>query len=189
MKLKSIALVRTGLVLSRKEAKRSDSTYEYRQINLKSVDDTGTIIKDETVPFYTSEELPPNYLTQVGDIIVKTSEPYTAAYITDEYSGLVIPSHYVVVRVDDAKAIPQYIAWYLNKDRIKKAFRMSCTGMLKQIKPTIIAEIEVNLPTLERQQKVVELNDTSQREIKLLKKLLEQKEAYYKALINKVNRM
>jgi Restriction endonuclease S subunits len=189
MKLRSIALVRTGLVLSRKEARSSDSTYEYRQLNLKSVDDTGTINIDDTVPYCTSEELPPNYLTQVGDIIVKTSEPYTAAYITDEYSGLVIPSHYVVVRVDDAKAIPQYIAWYLNKDRIKKAFRMSCTGTLKQIKPTTIAETEVNLPTLERQQKVVELNNISQREIKLLKRLLEQKEAYYKALINKVNRM
>ena len=189
MKLKSIALVRTGLVLSRKEAKQSDGTYEYRQLNLKSVDDTGTIIRDETVPFCTSEELPSNYLTQVGDIIVKTAEPYTAAYITDEYSGLVIPSHFVVVRVDCTKTIPQYITWYLNKDRIKKAFRMSCTGTLKQIKPTTIAEIEVNLPTLERQKQVVELYNISQQELKLLKKQIKHKEIFYKVMINKINRM
>ena len=115
--------------------------------------------------------------------------PYTAAYITEEYAGLVIPSHFVVVRVDITKALPQYIAWYLNKDRIKKAFRMSCTGMLKQIKPTMVGETEIKLPSLERQRQVVELYNISRQEIVLLERQIRQKEAYYKALINKVNRM
>lgn len=189
MDLNTIALVRTGLVLSRKEAKTYDNSYEYQQLNLKAVANDGTININEAIPYYASEELTPNYLTQVGDIIVKTSEPYTAAYITEKYTGLVIPSHFVVVRVDTKKALPQYIAWYLNKDRIKKAFRMSCTGMLKQIKPTIIGETEIKLPPLKRQQQVVDLYDISQQEIHLLEKQLRLKEAYYKALINKVNRM
>lgn len=189
MYLNMIAFVRTGLVLSRKEAKTSDNSYEYRQLNLKAVADDGTININETVPYYTSEKLPPNYLTQVGDIIVKTSEPYTAAYITKKYTGLVIPSHFVVVRVDTNKALPQYIAWYLNKDRIKRAFRMGCTGMLKQIKPTMIGETEIELPTLKRQQQVVELYDFSRREIELYERLLEQKKIYYKSLINNVNRI
>ena len=189
MELTNLAAVKTGLVLSRKEAKTTDKSWEYRQLNLKAVNDDGTINIDETIPFYASEELSPNYLTQVGDIVVKTSEPYTAAYITEEYAGLVIPSHFVVVRVDITKALPQYIAWYLNKDRIKKAFRMSCTGMLKQIKPTMVGETEIKLPSLERQRQVVELYNISRQEIVLLERQIRQKEAYYKALINKINRM
>ena len=189
MELTNLAAVKTGLVLSRKEAKTTDKSWEYRQLNLKAVNDDGTINIDETIPFYASEELTPNYLTQVGDIVVKTSEPYTAAYITEEYAGLVIPSHFVVVRVDITKALPQYIAWYLNKDRIKKAFRMGCTGMLKQIKPTMVGETEIKLPSLERQRQVVELYNISRQEIVLLERQIRQKEAYYKALINKVNRM
>lgn len=189
MKLNEMATVKTGLVLSRKESKNADKSYEYQQLNLKSVDDNGTININATIPFYASEALTSNYLTQVGDIIVKTSEPYTAVYITQEYAGLVIPSHFVVVRVDTAMVLPQYIAWYLNKEQVKKTFRMSCTGMLKQIKPTIIAETEIKLPTSERQQQVVALYDVSRKEMQLLEKLLREKEIYYKTLINKVNRM
>ena len=189
MELNKIATVKTGLVLSRKESKDASERFEYRQLNLKAVCDNGTININDTIPFYASEQLTASYLTQVGDIVVKTSEPYTAVYITEEYANLVIPSHFVVVRVDITKALPQYIAWYLNKDRIKKAFSMSCAGMLKQIKPTMVGETEIKLPTLERQRQVVELYNISRQEIVLLERQIRQKEAYYKALINKVNRM
>ena len=61
--------------------------------------------------------------------------------------------------------------------------------MLKQIKPTMVGETEIKLPTLERQRQVVELYNISRQEIVLLERQIRQKEAYYKALINKVNRM
>lgn len=189
MKLNKLAAVKTGLVLSRKESKNANKGYEYQLLNLKAVYDNGIINIDDTVRFYASEELTVNYLTQVDDIIVKTSEPYTAVYITEEYTKLVIPSHFVVVRVDTSKALPQYIAWYLNKERIKKSFRMGSAGMLKQIKPTMIAETEIKLPTLERQKQVIELYNISRYEIQSLEKLIKQKEMYYKLLINKINKM
>ncbi|MDE5763729.1 MAG: restriction endonuclease subunit S [Ruminococcus sp.] len=188
MKLNKIAVVKTGLVLFRKESRNSNG-YEYKQLNLKSVCDNGTIDIDDTVPFYASENLTSNYLTQTGDIIVRTSEPYTPVYITREYAGLVISSHFVVVRVDTSIAFSQYIAWYLNQERIKKSFRMSCTGILKQIKPSVIAETEIELPSLERQKQVVALYDISRKEIQLSEKLLREKEIYYQSLINKLNRM
>lgn len=189
MKLNEIASVKTGLVLHRKESKEAGVGYEYRQLNLKSVLDNGVINFEDVIKFYTSEKLPENYLTQSGDVIIKTSEPYTALYITEEYTGLVIPSHFVIVRPDKTKALSKYIAWYMNKERIKKAFRMSCMGTLKQIRPSTIAQTEIKLPALERQQQVIDLYDISRSEIELLEKLISQKKIYYKALINKINRM
>ena len=189
MRLSEIASVRTGLVLSRKEAKTTNAVHEYHQLNLKAVTDNGTICLEDTTCFRAAEALPSNYLTQAGDVIVKLSEPYTAAYITDAYAGLVIPSHFVVIRTDPRKVLPQYIAWYLNKDRIKKAYSMTRVGVLKQIKPTTIAETEIRLPSLERQKQVIELYEMSRTELQLMENLLRQKEAYYKALLNKINRM
>lgn len=189
MKLNQIASVRTGLVLSRKEAKNAEGSCAYQQLNLKSVKDSGAISLEDTIRFVASEALSRNYLTQAGDVIVKLSDPYTAVYITEDYAGLVVPSHFVIVRAEADQVLPQYIAWYLNKDRIKKAYNMSCAGMLKQIKPTTIAETEIRLPALERQRQVVELYELSQAELRLTEQLLRQKEAYYKALINKINRM
>lgn len=189
MKLNEVALVKTGLVLSRKESKASDKCFEYRQLNLKAVTDSGYINISDTLPYYAAEKLNSNYITQTGDVIVKTSEPYTAVYISEETAGFVIPSHFVLIRCDERVVIPQYIAWYLNKDRIKKFFSMSCAGLLKQIKPTVIAETEIRLPSIERQRQVVELYNLSQHEIRLIEKLLEHKKIYYKAVINKVNRI
>jgi len=188
MKLNKIASVKTGLVLSRKETKNSSEGYEYRQLNLKAVSDNA-IELEHTIKFYASEKLSNNYLTQKGDVIVKTSDPYTAIYINEEYTGLVIPSHFVIIRADENLVLPKYIAWYLNKECIKKAFRMSCMGTLKQIKPSTVAETEIRLPTLERQKQVVDLYDISRSEIELLEKLIRQKKIYYKSLINKINRM
>ena len=189
MKLNKIALVKTGLLLSRKQSKTKDNGYEYRQLNLKSVVDNGTINMEETMLFYASKELEINYLTQIGDVIVKTSEPYTAVYVIEEYAGLVVPSHFVIIRVDKSIAIPQYIAWYLNRDHIKRNFRMSCSGLLMQIKPSTIAETEIKLPSLERQKQVVEIYETAQQEIRLYEKLIQIKKVYYKTLINRINKM
>lgn len=189
MKLNEISSVKTGLVLTRKEDKTGGSGIEYRQLNLRSVMDNGTIGFSELTPFYAKEKLTDNYLTMPGDVIVKTSEPYTAVYITEEYSGLVIPSHFVIVRVDTTKVLPEYIAWYLNKDRIKKDFGMTCRGVLKQIKPSTISETEIELPSMERQKQVVDLYNLSQKELRLMDELRKKKEVYYKALINKINRM
>ena len=86
MKLNKIASVRTGLVLYRKESKNSDDCFEYRQLNLKAVSDN-VIDLEHTIKFYATEKLSENYLTQPGDVIVKTSDPYTAVYIKEEYSG------------------------------------------------------------------------------------------------------
>ncbi len=190
MILNSIASVRTGLILSRKEAKTVDGCCEYRQLNLKAIDDNGRIDLGETVPFYTSEELSDNYLTRIGDIIVKTTEPYTAVYITEEYTDLVIPSHFVLIRdINEEVALPQYISWYLNTDRIKKMFRMSSTGSLKQIRPTMIGEVDIKPPTTERQRQIVEIYNITQKELGLLKRLITQKEICYKAMINTLSNM
>ena len=40
--------------------------------------------------------------------------------------------------------------------KIKKKFNMSCAGILKQIKPTLVGETEINLPDLEKQKIVME---------------------------------
>ena len=53
----------------------------------------------------------------------------------------------------------------------------------------MVGETEIKLPTLERQRQVVELYDISRQEITLLERQIRQKKLFYKALINKLNRM
>ena len=190
MQLNKIADVRSGLVITRKQApKPEEAVCTYQLLNLKAVTDSGGIDQNTLLPFHATEQLANRYLTHAGDIIVRISEPYTAVCITEDTAGLLVPSHFVIVRTEPGKAQPEYVAWYLNRDRIRKKFRLSCAGVLLQIKPSTVAEIEIRLPDLVKQQQIVKLNRLAQTELALLEKQLALKQLYYKKLIEKANRM
>lgn len=189
MQLNKIATVRSGLVITRKQApKPEEAVCTYQLLNLKAVTDSG-IDRAALLPFHATEKLADRYLTHAGDIIVRISEPYTAVCITEDTAGLLVPSHFVIVRTEPGKAQPEYVAWYLNRDRIRKKFRLSCAGVLLQIKPSTVAETDIRLPDLDKQQQIVKLNRLAQAELALLEKQLAYKQLYYKKLIEKVNRM
>ena len=84
MKLQDLASVRSGLVLSRKQAKEP-SEYRYPLINLRCIQQEGTIQLKEADIYEAKEPLKEEYLSQSGDIIVRLTAPYTAVLI-DEMS-------------------------------------------------------------------------------------------------------
>ena len=82
MTIGEIAVVRTGLVTAREKKKVSSSqTCEYRVLNLKCISDEGYIIK----AYIETEEYPiglkDDCITQMGDILIRLSAPYTAVLI------------------------------------------------------------------------------------------------------------
>ena len=72
MKLQDLASVRSGLVLSRKQAKEP-SEYRYPLINLRCIQQEGTIQLKEADIYEAKEPLKEEYLSQSGDIIVRLS--------------------------------------------------------------------------------------------------------------------
>lgn len=187
MKLKEIATVKTGLILSRKMSADYEKSCKYYQITLKAVDNSGMIDMNNLNCYYACEELSSNYITQKNDVIMKLVEPYTAFCIQEKNAGLVIPSHFVIIRIDKNKVIPEYIAWYLNRENMRKYFRMSCAGTLMQIKPTTVADADIKLPDIKKQAEVVRIHKSSEEELMLYERLISEKKAYYKMLLNKIN--
>ena len=74
MKLRDLASVRSGLVLSRKQAKEP-SEYRYPLINLRCIQQEGTIQLNEADIYEAKEPLKEEYLSQSGDIIVRLTAP------------------------------------------------------------------------------------------------------------------
>ncbi len=189
MKLKDCCIIKTGLVLSRKISDNELDAYKYRQMTLKSVQSDGSVICDEFNDFYSDEIIKENYIAQIGDVILRLTAPFTAIYIGDELEGVVVPSHFVIIKADKKTACPQYITWFLNRDKIKKLMLSSCTGALLQIKPTLISDIDIKLPPLSTQKKVIDINELAMSEFRLYNKLIEQKKQYYKQLTNKISKI
>lgn len=190
MKLDELATVKTGLVTARKQAKNpSDIIAKYRQLNLKAINSRGYIDEELLEEFLANERLRAEYLTQPGDIVVRLTTPYTAVLIDETLSGLVIPSHFVIIRSNGKKIIPEYLYWLLNTEKVKSELQQNISStVIGTIKPTSYATFDIEVLTIEEQKKIAELNLLAKKELCLLDQLMGQKEVYYKELISKVQK-
>ena len=179
MKLLDCAAIRTGLVLARKEAKGEFGTYpvKYKQLNLKCIQTNGLIDTTLLEDFETNERLGHKYLTQSDDIVIRLSYPYTAVLINEENRGLVIPSHFAVIRVISDKLLPRYLLWLLSREKTKNALTKNTTGFfIGTIRASLLGELDIAEIPLEKQMRIANFYELAQREVLLLQKLAEQKE-------------
>ena len=190
LRLDELVSVKTGLVLARKQAKHpSDVMAKYRQFNLKAINSKGYIDENSLEEFCANERLKAEYLTQPGDVIVRLTTPYTAVLIDEEFAGMVIPSHFIVIRTRGRKILPEYLYWLLNTDKVKASILQNISSiMIGTVKPASYAEMEIELLTLDEQRKISEMNVLAKKEIHLLDRLIGQKELYYKEAIDKAQK-
>lgn len=183
MNLGTVAAIRSGLVLSRKLS-REISSYRYPLLNLRAIHPDGYILPDSLEVFYATELLRQEYLTQQGDIIIRLSIPYTAILIDTDMTGMVVSSNFAIIRLNRKYMLPEYLLWLLNTpDTKRKIYENSSSNMLSAVRPTFFAELEVLLLPLADQEKIAKLNLLAKQEIQLLKKLADEKERYYVAVI------
>lgn len=183
MKLGEIATVRSGLVLSRKLA-RDNPVQRYRLINLRSITADGYIDLDETDVYDAKETLPDEYLSQVGDIVIRLSAPYTAVLIDEESEGMVVSSNFVIVRTDPQVLLPEFLYWLLNTSEIKhRMFESSSSNMLGAVKPRFFSEYEITPLSISEQQKLAAIHSLAKKESRLIQQLVKAKEQYYEIIL------
>lgn len=188
MRLSKCAIVRSGLVLGRKESKDA-LHFRYPLLTLRSINSKGFIDQSEITVFNASESLDSEYLTRQGDVVVRLSAPYTAVLIDKETEGMVVSSNFVLIRTNESKLLPEYLCWLLNTDKIRKdVFANTFSSMIATIKSSYFTNLEITLLSVERQQKIAAVYRLAQQEAKLLRRLAEEKERYYGAILNTINR-
>ena len=190
MTINDIAVVRTGLVTARKKKDAASlGTYKYQLLNLKCIANEGYIDKDYIEPYELSEELKDDYLTRMGDILIRLSAPYTAVLINKpELCGIVVPSHFAIIRVDERYALPGYVFWVLRREKNKITMMQNSSGSTAfgTISSGLISSLPITLLPLHEQQIIGELLCLSEREQELLQKLSEEKKTYNTLLLNQI---
>ena len=185
-----VALIRTGVVISRlkKDGQKNYTSY-YKVLNLKAVADEGYImpeyIEEMDLPYIEKGDC----FTQMGDILVRLSAPYTAVMIKNkEQCGLVIPSHFAVIRVDKIKASPEYVYWLLKRDKNLGRIILSSSGStaLGTISSGALANLPMKFVPMRKQKAIGELLLLMEREQELLNKLSAQKEQFMKLSLEKI---
>ena len=186
MRLGDISKIRTGLALARKKASTQNSDYPYTSLTLKAILDTGKIDNDALDDFNASEVLNEEYLTKKGDVIIRLREPYLAASIDENNEGLLVSSLFAIIKpnnIIDSKFLAFYINSSLTQKKLKKEANATNIPMM-QLQD--LAEMEVVLPSLEKQAKIVTLLELAEQEITLLDELKALKNIYKNELFSTI---
>jgi restriction endonuclease S subunit len=165
--LDEYAVIRTGLVLSRKEALPDENSQIYRTISLKNITEDGQICLTNMEDYSAVEPLKKEYFTRSSDVLLRLSAPYTAVIITEKEAGLLVPSHFAIIRTNKM-VDPRYLRWWLAKKR-KWFYKIASGGtMMGTISSGYVAQMPFEPPPLAKQHKVGELFELVNREQQLL---------------------
>lgn len=94
-------------------------------------------------------------ITKAGDIVVKLSTPYDAAYITEEDEGLLITSFCIIVRIKNKNILPQFLTTFFNSDVYLDQVKMLVSGAtVPMLTIGKVKEVYINDFTLEEQQQI-----------------------------------
>lgn len=189
LKLSEIANVQSGLVLNRKEAKdEAGIACTYKRLNLRSLDEDGKVDELSLDDYNASEILDGQIITVKGDVIVRMFAPICPVTITEESSGLVIPSQLSTIRIKDTKLVlPEYLRYYLSQDNVmNKILAEEGWQSQRTIKISTLVNLLIPLPTMQQQITIVKIVQANAKRKKLYQELIQQEDAYVSALINKI---
>lgn len=176
MKLSEFATLQSGLVLNRKEARSDEETAKYyKRINMRSLSEYGKLDRNDLDIFPSIEILDSAVLTQPNDIIVKLFTPICPTLISEEDKGFIIPSQLVVIRVFDDQVLPEYLRYYLSAPEVSDLM-LSIEGWRSQrtIKVSTFADLEIPIPSIEKQQLIAKISAINSQRERLYKELIEE---------------
>lgn len=188
LKLSELAATKSGLVLNRKKASlQSNIKKNYNVVSLKSFKENGLYDHSHVESFIADDVLKVDNLAKKGDILIRLREPNIAVYIDNNYEDLVISSLMAVIRTNTEEILPQYLAFYLNSDFIRSQLLQDVTlGAIKMIKVSDIQNLEIVVPSIQKQRLLINTIDTFNKEEVLLESLIAEKQKLKKSVFETV---
>jgi excinuclease UvrABC nuclease subunit len=177
-KIKKLATVQMGYSFrSRMEA---SETGDVRVIQMKDLLDDSTVGCDGLVKI-DLDSVKEHHLAQRNDLVFRSrGQVTTAAVLLEDPGKAVVAAPLLRIRVTKPdKVLPEYLNWYISQRDAQIFLTSRAKGTVqKMISKQAIEDLEVALPSLEKQKNIVELATLSAREQTLLHALADKREQY-----------
>jgi len=183
LKIKQLATVRMGYSFrSRLEA---SSAGEIAVIQMKDLLQDNTVGCKKLVKIE-METVKKHHLAQKGDLVFRSRGQITTAAILLEYPGkAVVAAPLLRIRIAKSdKILPEYLNWYIGQKDAQIFLTSRAKGTVqKMISKQTVEDMEVYLPTLEKQQHIVDLAKLSAQERTILNTLSEKRDQYISTVL------
>ena len=142
MKLKDLAMVTTGQILSR-VTDDNDTSGDRIPVLSPTAVDNGFIHQADLKETYLIKSVDRDKFTQEGDVVLKLSSPYDAAYIDYDNRLSLIPNFLAVLRIKE-DIDPYFLVAFLNSTYFRNKMESIQTGARRpMIRVSDLREIEV----------------------------------------------
>lgn len=168
--------VYSGQIISRVEAKDEvgDDVLEERQVLIPKAISNGRVNHSDLGTAKLKKSVDNERITKKGDVILKLSTPYDAAYIEDDDEELVVPSFCCIIRIGKGASIdPEFLVSYLNTSYARELLKAKVAGStMPMIKISDVKDFEVPDVPMEKQRELGEAYSLSCKKQSVLRELL-----------------
>lgn len=165
VKLKNLAQIKSGLF------SRTHSGAEIYYLMARDFDGNFHLKQDIEPGISDSEKLPKHLLVEGDILFAAKGHHFFAAVFKGEVSPAVASSVFFVLKLKK-NVESDFIAWYLNHPETQKFLKGLSTGSsIPSISKSKLAEVEIPIPEIEMQQKIVQFEEIRLKEKGIRKEL------------------
>ena len=168
-KLNNIATIQTGVFA--KTAPNPDALY----LQQSDFDSRGEL-RDTAQPTIATDN--PKHLLAAGDLLLASKGNNNMCVIVPRIEQKCVASpSFLVIRLHDKSAIlPEFVAWYLNLPTTQNTLAVQARGTsIMSISKATLGDLEIPVPSVERQKKYIELSKLQKRELQLYAAIAERR--------------
>jgi restriction endonuclease S subunit len=180
MKLSKIATINSGVYSNTIQ----DGEVYYLQARDFDVDRNVVANLQPTLSY--SKNLEKHFLNTGDILIVSKGLTFLSAVYDGGYSPAVASTVFLVIRIEyKQKIIPEYVSWYLNLASTQYELNSFAKGSaIPSINKTVLTEIEIPLPSIEKQHLVLKIAQLKNKEKSLQERINDLKDNKMNQLIN-----
>ena len=168
--IKDLAELQIGFQFRRKVDPDPDSPY--RVIQIKDFDENGRLTP-ESIERYPVDGSPSRYLVRPGDVLFLSRGMRQFAYpIMEDLADTLVSGYFFILR-RIKHVLPEYLAWAINQPSSQQKLHTAARqgSHMPYVSRDAFEDLEIDIPPLEMQEKIVKLHELSRREQALLRQI------------------
>ena len=160
VQLDSITSIRMGLTLRGRDATRSVASGSCRLVRIGDVSQDGTWLSQEFASIEPTETIRLEQFLHDGDVLFPNRGSRTTAIAYRlGMSRAIAGAQFFVIRPDQAKVLPEYLAWFLRTEEAARYFDERRKGTyVPIIQRSDLAELKMPIPSMDTQHKIVDVD-------------------------------
>jgi restriction endonuclease S subunit len=166
-KLKAIASVQMGH--SFRSRLEQDFNGNVSVIQMKDLTDDNRL-DDRNLARVKLNDLKERHWVKRNDLVFRSrGQTNTVALIDKEVDQAVVAAPLLRIRVESQQVLPEYLCWFINQPVSQTFLQSQATGSaMRMIGKQVLEELEIKIPSIGRQHRIIDLSQLANEEQYLL---------------------